>query len=71
MEDESISIDELRLGIDTKFQVLCNAAKIGGAATLDELADVVSDMCLMIKFIDCLMSAVLKLQDEVSALKRK
>lgn len=40
MADITINLEDLQAECEKKFQELCEAAKFGGAATLDELADV-------------------------------
>jgi len=63
---EGVNVDDLRQDIEDQYQELCHKAQLGGAPTLDELADVVSNMCKIMEVLDVLMVSVFKLQDKKS-----
>lgn len=61
---EGINVDDLRDEIEEQYQSLCRRAQSGGAATLDELADIAGKMSQIMQVIDDLASAIFQLRDK-------
>ncbi len=51
------NIKEVQEEIETQYQQMCQEASKGGAATLDELANILSSMC---KLAECVVELSLK-----------
>lgn len=43
--EEKYSIQEVATEIEGQYQEMCHAARMGGAATIDEVANALSSMC--------------------------
>lgn len=63
-EQEGINLDDLQRDIEQQYQELCQKAQSGGSPTLDELADVVSNMCKMMEVVNDLAMAVIRLRGD-------
>lgn len=66
-----INVDALRDEIWNKYQELCREAQLGGASTLDELADVTGMLSEVMAVVDDLASAIFKLQDSNAEILRR
>lgn len=53
------NISEVRAEIEEQYQQMCHAAKNGGAATIDEVANVLSSMCKLAECVEELSKKVL------------
>lgn len=46
------NIEDVRAEIEEQYQQMCHAAQKGGAATIDEVANVLSSMCKLAECVE-------------------
>ena len=61
---QGIRLDDIRYEIEEQYKSLCKHACVGGAATIDELVDVVGIMSKMMQVVDELARPIIRLQDQ-------
>lgn len=63
VREEVVRVDELRIEIEQQYQNLCGKAQLGGAATLDDLADVAGNIARMMQVVSDSATAIVRLRE--------